>query len=74
MGGNSSKNIYKQNITEIIENLHLNTSNDNLMLKNRFLEQVLYYERKRDLPAASARLVHYISGGKCKGSQLLPQL
>ena len=28
MGGNNSKNIYKENITEIIENLHLNTSND----------------------------------------------
>ena len=71
MGGNSSKNIYKQNITEIIENLHLNTSNDNLMLKNRFLEQVLYYERKRDRVKVFYNIFRFIV---TTGSILLPAL
>ena len=71
MGGNNSKNIYKENITEIIENLHLNTSNDNLMLKNRFLEQVLYYQGKRDHVKIFYNIFRFIV---TTGSILLPAL
>ena len=54
-----------------IENLHLNTSNDNLMLKNRFLEQVLYYQGKRDHVKIFYNIFRFIV---TTGSILLPAL
>ena len=48
MGITKSKNYYEENVTGIIDNLELQSPNENLMLKHRFLYEVLYYEKKRN--------------------------
>ena len=46
--GNSKSNLnYQKHVSEIIDNLELISPNDNIMLKHRFLEEVLLYEKKR---------------------------
>tara|TARA_Y100000591_G_scaffold314864_1_gene321868 strand:- start:343 stop:939 length:597 start_codon:yes stop_codon:yes gene_type:complete len=47
--GNSKSNLnYQKHVSEIIDNLELISPNDNIMLKHRFLEEVLLYEKKRN--------------------------
>ena len=48
MGISKSKNLYEENDSGIIDNLELQTPNENLMLKHRFLYEVLCYEKKRN--------------------------
>lgn len=47
MGNIKSTDSYKTNVSQIIDNLELENITDNLMLKNRFLEEVILYENKR---------------------------
>jgi hypothetical protein len=48
MGNTKSILSYEKNVNNIIDNLELVNLNDNIMLKHRFLEEVILYEKKRE--------------------------
>ena len=42
------KNTFQSRITDILTNIQLSNPIDNTILQNRFLYEVMYYEKKRD--------------------------